>query len=371
MRIVRAEVDELAVPLVEPFETSFGVERTRRFLVLRLTTDTGLIGHGECVASPEPRYSEETLETARWAIIKLLLPLIFRRPRVTPESFRIDSQTLRGNSMAKAAVEDTLWDLRAQEVRHSLSRQLGGVRRRIEVGVSVGIQPTVTALVRRVGRYLEEGYRRIKLKVRPGWDERPVGAVRREFPDVRLWVDANQAYFPRALNTLRRWATRYEVEQVEQPFAERAIAVHARLAQTRRFRVCLDESITGVVALEDAFERRALTSLNVKPGRVGGLGVGLDLGTIAQRYATPAWVGGMLETGIGRAANVALASCRPFTFPADLSASDRYYAEDLVDPPFELGPASTLRVPDGIGLGVTVNERRFRRHLKRRFIRHR
>jgi O-succinylbenzoate synthase len=267
--------------------------------------------------------------------------------------------------MAKASVEMALWDLWAKQRRRSLALSLGGRRRRVEVGVSVGIHPTPEALVRRVGAYLDEGYRRVKLKVRPGWDEAPVRAVRRAFPDLRLWVDANQAYPPSAVAEIGRWATRFEVEQVEQPFPAQALGAHARLNRLRRFRVCLDESIVAPGSLDEAIERSALSSLNVKPGRVGGLTISRQLQQRAGRARIPAWVGGMLETGVGRAHAVALASLPHFTLPADLSASRRYYRTEIIDRPFELGPGSTLSVPQGPGIGVEVDERSVARHRVR------
>lgn len=364
-KVRRVDLDELELPLVEPFETSFGVERRRRFLVIRIESDDGESGLGECVAARDPLYSSESVATARWMIQTYLVPLLWRGVALAPTTFQERARAWRGHPMAKAAIEMALWDLWARRHRISLSRALGGRRRRVEVGVSVGIQPSIPALVRRVGEYLADGYRRVKIKVRPGWDERPVAALRREFPELRLWVDANQAYPPSAEAAIRRWAGRYAVEQVEQPFPEHALAAHARLRRGAPFRVCLDESITGLATFEAALAMRSLSSLNVKAGRVGGLCVGRELGRRAARARLPSWVGGMLETGIGRAHNVALASLSPFTFPADLSASDRYYQPDLVEPAFVLGPGSTLPVPAGPGIGVDVVEREYRKHLRR------
>jgi o-succinylbenzoate synthase len=304
--------------------------------------------------------------TARWMIESYLAPLLWREGALPPKEFRVRARSWRGHPMAKAAVEMALWDLWARRHRRSLSRALGGHRRRVEVGVSVGIQPSVPALVDRVRRYLTEGYGRVKIKVRPGWDERPLAALRKEFPGLRLWVDANQAYPASAARAIRRWATKYAVEQVEQPFAEHAWQAHAGLARGASFRVCLDESVADPPALDLALETHALTSLNVKPGRVGGLGIGREMGRRAASARLPAWVGGMLETGIGRAHNVALGSLAPFNFPSDLSASDRYYARDIVEPPFELGPRSTLRVPSGPGIGVELVDSAYRKHLRRR-----
>ena len=364
MKITLARLDEVELELVEPFETSFGVERKRRFLLLRLETADGLTGFGECAAALHPLYSSESVATAREMLTRHFLPSLLSAPSVTPETFRTGAARFRGHAMAKATVEAALIDLAARSEGRSVAHYLGGRRTRVEVGVSVGIQRTVPALVRRVGDYLEDGYRRVKLKVRPGWDDAPVGAVRREYPDVELWVDANQAYPTSALDQIRAWAERHAVAQVEQPFDERAIRAHAALARDATFRVCLDESIVDEVSLEDALEARAITSLNVKAGRVGGLLTGRALARRAARAHVPAWVGGMLESGVGRALNVHLASLKAFRLPGDLSASRRYYREDLIDPPFELGPGSTLSVPRGPGIGVTISERRLRRSVR-------
>jgi o-succinylbenzoate synthase len=361
MRLSSARLEELELDLVEPFETSFGVEKKRRFLLVRLETSDGLVGLGECVASVDPLYSSETLETARTMLSTRFLPGLLRAPSVGPEEFYASTGHLRGQRMAKSAVETALVDLAARSEGVSVSRWLGGRRTRVEVGVSVGIQPNVAALVRRVGRYLADGYRRVKLKVRPGWDARPVRAVRRVYPELEIWVDANQAYPTAASDRIRSWAAACGVAQVEQPFAERAIRAHAQLARGAPFRVCLDESIVDDVSLEDALAARAVGSLNLKTGRVGGLTVARSLARRAVRAGVPAWVGGMLESGIGRAHNVHLASLAPFTLPADLSASHRYYREDLIEPPFELGSGSTLAVPRGPGIGVAVDERALRR----------
>ncbi len=364
MRLASLRLDEVELPLVERFETSFGVERNRRFLLVRLVTKDGEEGWGECAAAADPLYSSESVATARWMIAERLVPILFRLEDPTPELFSREAARFRGHPMAKASVELALHDLRARCARRSLSEVLGGRRRRIRVGVSVGIQPRVSQLVDRVGRYLDAGYGRIKLKVAPGWDVLPVSAVRHEYPDVELWVDANQAYPTGAGAQIRNWAEKYVVAQVEQPFAARAIRAHAELARGAPFRVCLDESIVDEPSLEDALDARAVTSLNVKVARVGGIGVGASLARIARRKKVPSWVGGMLESGIGRAHNVALASTPPFVLSGDLSASDRYYREDLTDPPFVLGPGSTLEVPRGRGIGVEVVERVLTKHRR-------
>jgi len=365
MRLRSVRLDELELPLVEPFETSFGIERRRRLLLLHLEGDSGAVGLGECVAARDPLYSSESVATARWFLTRYAIPELLVHETDHPDRFLERIRGLKGHSMAKAAAEMALWDLFAKERGEPLAKVLGGRRRRVEVGVSVGIHPTAASLVRRVGEYLDEGYRRVKLKVRPGWDAEPVEAVRREHPDLRLWVDANQAYPPSAGTEILRWAVRAGVEQVEQPFGERELEAHARLVRARRFRVCLDESIVDRPSLEEAVRRHALSSLNVKPGRVGGLAASQDLARVAAGARIPAWVGGMLETGIGRAHAVALASLPNFVLPADLSASRRYYRTEIIETPFELGSGSTLAVPRGPGIGVAIDEDALRRARRR------
>ena len=366
MRVAALDLVEVELPLVQPFETSFGVERRRRVLLVALRTPDGLTGWGECVAAEAPRYSSETVATARSVLVDHLVPALARLASATPESFARATGWVRGHRMARAAVEMALWDLAAKRRGTSLARALGGRRRRVEVGVSVGIHPTVPRLLAAVGGYLDAGYLRVKLKVRPGWDEVPVRAVRREYPDLRLWVDANQAYGIDSLPAIARWARRHDVEIFEQPFPERALSLHAKLVRTGATRVALDESVVDAATYEEAEQLGAMGALNVKPGRVGGLAMARDLAGRARRRRISVWVGGMLETGIGRAHNVALASMEPFTLPADLSASARYFAHDLIGSPFELGPGSTLAVPTGAGIGVELDSRWFRRYVRRR-----
>ncbi|HZY69358.1 MAG TPA: o-succinylbenzoate synthase [Thermoplasmata archaeon] len=371
MPIVRAELDELELPLVTPFATSFGTQRRRRILMVRLHADDGSLGWGECVAASEPRYSAETVDSARAVIDRYLLPVIFREANPTPLRFQRAVAWIRGHLMARATVEMALWDLEAQRRRRSLASLLGARRRRIPVGVSVGIERPVAALVRRVGSYLEAGYVRVKLKVKPGWDTRPVAAVRREHPDVPLWVDANQAYPPSSARSIAGWVRALDVAIIEQPFPARALTAHAELGRQLGGRVALDESIEDLTGFSDAVACRALSALNVKPGRVGGLVPARALARRCLRSRIPAWVGGMLETGIGRAFNVALAATVPFSLPGDISASNRYFARDLVDPPFELRSGGTLDVPQAPGLGVTIDERRYRACLRRTIVRRR
>lgn len=346
------------LPLREPFETSFGVERHRRFLLVGLTSRAGVVGWGECVAASDPLYSEESLATANWMVGERLIPILRRLDPVSIEAFRSATRRFRGHRMAKAAVEAALLDLVSREHHVPLGTMLGiPARSEVTVGVSVGIHPRPAALAARVARYCAEGYSRVKLKVAPGRDREGVAAVRRQFPELELWVDANQAYRAAGARRLRQWAEALEVAQVEQPFGDRELSAHADLQRGARFRVCLDESVVDDESLGEALRLHSGRSLNVKAGRVGGAINGLALATRANRAGWAAWVGGMLESGVGRAHNLHLAALAPITLSSDLSASSRYYEADLIEEPFELTSRSTLRVPRGPGTGVTIDPR--------------
>ena len=359
-------VERLELRLVEPFETSFGIERRRQFLLVSLQGTDGHIGWGECVATRDPLYNEESTGTAWWFLQENVVPRWRRDPPTDVDEIRALVRPFRANRMAKAALEQAAIDLEARRANRSLSRWFGARRRRIAVGVSVGKQPTPAALVRRVGAYLEDGYRRIKVKVMPGWDVAPLAALRRAYPEIELWVDANQGYPPSAAGAIRAWAERYDVRQVEQPFPERALLAHAALAKGAHFRVCLDESVVDPESLEEALQLRAIQSLNVKAGRVGGPLEGISLARRAVRSGAVAWVGGMLESGIGRAHSVALASHPVFGLPGDISASARYYRDEILERPFLLNADGTIDVPTGAGIGVDLDPRAHTRAVRRR-----
>ncbi len=358
MRIERAALYLVEIPLVAPFVTSFGEERVRRALLVSLTSD-GRTGWGECVASMGPWYSAETSETARHVILDFALPLLSGKRIARPTDVPQVLSPIRGHAMAKAAVEAALWDLHAQAEGKPLAALLGGTRDRVPAGVSVGIQPDVATLVSRVAAYVAEGYRRVKLKVKPGWDLEPLRAVRERFPDFPLSVDANAAYALANTAHLREF-DRFGLLMVEQPLAHDDLVGHARLAQDLETPLCLDESITSPHRAWEALELGACRILNVKQGRLGGLSAVLEVHKLACERDVPLWCGGMLETGVGRAVNAALASLPGFTLPHDISATDRYYREDIALPPFRLEDGH-IRVPTQPGLGVEVHLERLHR----------
>jgi o-succinylbenzoate synthase len=349
MKLQAVELRRIAVPLVRPFRTSFGVQTRRDVLLVHVVTEDSE-GWGECVALADPVYSSEYVEGAHAVLRDYLIPKLAAAPQVTARGVAPLLADVLGHRMAKAAIETAVLDaeLRAQE--RSFASYIGAVRDEVECGVSVGIAASTDQLLEEVAGYVEQGYRRIKLKIEPGWDVAPVRAVREAFgSDLRLQVDANTAYDA---------ATAVQLEAldelglllIEQPFAEDDLHQHAVLAQRIKTAVCLDESITSARAAADAIRQGACSVINIKAGRMGGYLESVRVHDVCEALGVPVWCGGMLETGIGRAANVALAALPNFRYPGDTSASDRYYAEDITEP-FILEDGM-LPVPTGPGMGI-------------------
>lgn len=357
MRIDAVELHRVGMPLVRPFETSFGVQTARAVLLVRVRTDVG-DGWGECVAGSEPFYSSEYVDGAAHVIEHYLAPTLLRAPDVTAASVARLLAFVAGHRMAKAALEAAVLDAELRAVGRSFGEYFGATATWVDCGVSVGIAPTIDELLAEVAGYVSDGYKRIKLKVKPGWDLEPVARVRELLgPDGLLQVDANTAYTLADAEHLKKLDP-FDLLLIEQPFDEEDIASHAALAQMIETPVCLDESILSAALAVDAIERGATSIVNIKAGRVGGYLEALRVHDICRELAVPVWCGGMLETGIGRAANVALAALPGFTLPGDTSASSRYFADDLTEP-FVLGTgehAGQLRVPTGPGTGVEVDE---------------
>ncbi|HUY97575.1 MAG TPA: o-succinylbenzoate synthase [Verrucomicrobiae bacterium] len=359
VRVEGARLRLVELPLVRPFTTSVGTDTVKTALLVELVGD-GLRGWGECVADPGPSYFGETLVTARHVLTEYLLPEVVGSPRRPVADHLRRITWVRGHPMAQAALEMALLDLAGQATGRSLAQILGGVRVRVACGVSVGIEATVAATLRAVDGYCAEGYQRVKLKCRPGRDERVVAAVRRAFPTLPLTVDGNAAYTLADLAVLQR-LDRYGLLMIEQPLAHDDLVDHARLQALLRTPVCLDESVPSVASARAAIALRAGGMINLKPGRVGGLLAAAAIHDLCGAAGWPTWVGGMLETGIGRAANVALASLPNNTLAGDTSASDRYFSEDLVAEPFRLGLDGTLAVPTRPGLGAEPDPERLAR----------
>ncbi len=352
MRIERAELRWLELRLVKPFETSFGREEGKPALIVALYSE-GAVGWGECVASSGPWYSYETVGTAWQVLEEFLLPRVLHQEFVSPEALWEGLSPIRGHNMAKAALEMAAWDLAAKLKGLPLAALLGGVRERIESGISIGIQSSIPQLLEEIARRLEEGYPRIKLKIKPGWDINILEAVRGRFPKIKLQVDANAAYTIADLPLLKE-LDRFGLLMVEQPFAYDDLVDHAALQRELSTPICLDESISSLNAARAALALGSCKVINIKPGRVGGLTQAVAIHDECQAKLVPVWCGGMLESGIGRAHNLALASLPNFSLPNDISASRRYWEHDIIEPEFELNRDGTISLPKGPGIGVEV-----------------
>lgn len=353
MKIDSCQLYHLRMPLVAPFETSFGRIDTRDCILLEAKAGN-MTGYGECVADRDPGYSYETVETAWHILGDFLIPAILGREISEIAALHQRMEKVRGHLMAKAGVEMAWWDLQGKLTGQSLRTMLGGERERIPVGVSIGLQEDPQALVRVVAQYLERGYQRVKIKIKPGRDVSDTLAVRRAFPDLRLQVDANSAY------TLVSAQALYPLDElelllIEQPLAEDDLWDHRRLQREFETALCLDESILSPRHARQALEMEACRVINIKAGRVGGVSRGVAIHNLCLAQDVPVWCGGMLETGVGRAANLAMASLPGFTLPGDISATERYYQADITHERFTLNPDSTIDTPNGPGLGVSID----------------
>jgi O-succinylbenzoate synthase len=349
MKVESVELRRIRMPLKGAFRTSFGSQSVRDILLVRVVTpDTE--GWGECVSGEDPGYSSEYVDGSQDVIKRFLLPPVFAQGECTAAGVAALWNTVRGHRMAKAAVEMAILDAELRTRGESLGDHLGAVRDKVDCGVSVGIPSSIGELLDQVDGYLAQGYVRIKLKIEPGWDVEAVKAVREKNPDILLQVDANQAY---ELSDARHLAKLdpFELLLIEQPLAEERVRDHAELRKIVRTPICLDESIVSAQAAADAIALGACEIVNIKPGRVGGYLEARRVHDVCEANGIGVWCGGMLESGVGRAANVALAALPNFRFPGDTSASERYFAQDVTEP-FVL-EQGTLRVPTGPGIGVS------------------
>jgi O-succinylbenzoate synthase len=355
MRIERIHLRTVRLRLNEPFRISSGETFHRHILLLAMDTDEAT-GHAECVAGEAPNYSYETNETARWILETWLVPAVlglnFQEPA---EVAAVLDGVARGHNMAKAAIEMAAWDAAAKARGESLAHMLGGDRTRVRAGVSIGLQPDLDTLFLRIQQFVDEGYQRVKLKIAPGRDVDMVREVRGQFPDLPLTVDANAAYGAADLDRLCE-LDGLGLLLIEQPFPEDDLLLHAELQRRIDTSVCLDESITSPTRCRGAIALRAGRVVNIKPGRVGGHTASLAIHDLCRDAGWPVWIGGMLESGIGRAHNVALASLPNVLLPGDTSASRRYWARDVVRPEFTLNDDGTVSVPTSPGIGVDPDE---------------
>src|SRR5205085_6202071 len=358
LQLERIELREIELPLKSPFETSFGRTTRRRILIVRAFDRGGASGYGECGAGENPFFNHGTIDPAWLITAKYVAPLL-KAARVESAAQVSHALTpIRENRMAKAGVEAAIWDLEAKLSEKPLWQHIGGARDAITCGVSIGIQNSPEALLDIVGRELESGYQRIKLKIKPGKDAQFVEAVRRRFPAITLSVDANSAYRIETDTPLFKRLDDYNLLMIEQPLTPGDLLDHAKLQRELRTPICLDESIVCLANARHAHELGACRIINIKLGRVGGYSEAKAIQSFAQEHGMPVWCGGMLEAGIGRAHNIALSTLPGFTLPGDVSASARYWEEDIIEPPVTVSREGTIKAPSGHGIGYEVNEAR-------------
>src|SRR5262245_39031552 len=352
IRIESIAMRTVRLPLHEPFETSFG-RIDSRLIFLVSVTGAGETGWGEVVAFEEPLYSYETVGTARHVVRDFLAPAMLSRPVADLADLAARFNSFRGHNMAKAGLELAYLDLIARTKRQSLSALIGGIRAEVPVGVSLGIQPSVDQLLERVDRHLALGYQRIKLKIKPGADIEFVREVRRRYPNIMLSVDANSAYAMSDVDHLRE-LDEFDLLMIEQPLDHDDLIEHAELQSRLTTPICLDESITTAKRAQHALDMESCRIINMKIGRVGGYSQALAIHDLCHSRGVPVWCGGMMESGIGRAHNIALASLPGFLLPGDISASSRYFARDVIVPEVRVAADGTAEVPPGPGLGFAV-----------------
>jgi O-succinylbenzoate synthase len=364
VRIDRFELRRLRLPLVHFFETSFERVHDRTFLLVA-AEGGGETGYGECVAEANPYYSPETTETAWHIITGFIAPRVVGVDFAHPREIFGALSAVRGHNMAKAAVEMAAWDLYARQQCQPLWRALGGTRQAIESGVSIGIQDSLEQLAEKIATELAAGYRRVKIKIKPGWDLNAVEMVRRRFGSIPLMVDANAAYRLADADHLVALDA-FDLMMIEQPLDYDDVANHAALQRRLRTAICLDESIHTPKIAAEAIDAGACRIINIKPGRVGGHAESIRLHDLCAARGVPVWHGGMLESGVGRAHNIHLSTLPNFSLPGDIAASRRYYAPDLIEPPIEVRPDGTIPVPQSPGIGVTIVPERVDRATERR-----
>jgi len=347
---------EINMPLAFPFETSFGLTTMRRVLLVELEAE-GLTSWGECVAGEHPYYSDECIDTAWLITEKELAPRLLGQELLGGGSVPGLLKQVRGHRMAKAALENAVWDLEAQQKRVSLAQLLGGTRDRIPCGVSIGIQPSSAALMDKIAEALEAGYQRIKLKCKPGWDTKIFEEVRNRWPHIRLSCDANSAYRVVDIERITGW-DQFDLMMIEQPLWYDDFYFHSMLQKRMETPICLDESIRNRRDALAAIDMESCRVINIKVGRVGGFSEAIAVHNAADERGVPVWCGGMLETGIGRAHNIALSSLSNFSLPGDVSASSRYWAEDIIEPEVTVSLQGEIVVPTGAGSGFEVRRDR-------------
>jgi o-succinylbenzoate synthase len=355
MKLNRVVLRHLQMEQKSPFTTSFGTMTTKDFILVEAIDEDGVSGWGESVAFRAPWYTEETLKT-NWHLLEdFLLPVTLQLPIDHPDELSKRYSFIRKNNMAKAAIEGAIWDLHTKKQRIPLSQALGGKKKKIEVGISIGIQKSIDDLLRIIDQYVTEGYRRVKIKIKPGWDIEVIEEVRKRFPHLPLMADANSAYTLADVNLLKRLDP-YHLMMIEQPLATDDIIDHATLQALIETPICLDESITSVEDTRKAISLGSCKVINIKIGRVGGITEAVKIHDLCKAHGIPVWCGGMLEAGVGRAHNIALTTLDQFTMPGDTAASSHYWEKDIIEPEVTVQDG-LITVPEGPGIGYEVNRR--------------
>jgi o-succinylbenzoate synthase len=366
LNLQKLELREIKLPLKAPFETSFGTAFERRILIVRVFDRDGATGYGECTAPEAPFYNHETIDTAWSLLAGIIAPMLTATAAADAAGVGGVLRAIQGNRMAIGAVETAVWDLEAKKAGVPLWRHLGGTLERINCGVSIGLQKSADVLLEKVTEELESGYQRIKIKIKPGQDIDLVKKVRAHFPDIKLSVDANSAYDFEADLKLFEELDEYGLLMIEQPLAAGDLVDHARLQKRLKTPLCLDESITRLRDARHALELDGCRIINIKLGRVGGHTEARAIEEFAAERSVPVWCGGMLESGIGRAHNIAMSTLKGFVLPGDVSASDRYWEEDIIEPAVRVSPDGTIVPPETPGIGFEVIEDRIERLTVRR-----
>jgi O-succinylbenzoate synthase len=356
MKIDTITIRELSMRLKAPYETSAGTEWNRRILLVQVSSD-GLSGWGEVTVDQTPSFTSETTDTAWHILSDFLVPMILGKTVSGGEEAGTLMHFIRGHEMARGAVENAIWDIEAQQNNLPLGRLLGGTLKEIPCGVALGIQPTLEVLLERISEELAVGYQRIKLKIKPGQDVAIVEQVRRVFPEIALMVDGNSAYRLEDVAVFERLDD-FRLMMIEQPLWWDGILDHSKLQAVLRTPICLDECIRNPHLAEEAIELNACRVMNIKLGRVGGHSAARQIHDLCVKYGIPAWCGGMLESGIGRAHNIAMSTLPGFVLPGDVSASHRYWHEDIIEPEVEVSSNGTIRIPKTAGLGYNVRSER-------------
>lgn len=353
MRISSVELREICLPLIHPFETSFGRTEQRRIILVRVTDSEGVEGWGECTAGEGPFYSEEWIESAWDILTNYLAPTLINHEVTAADNLIELFNRIRGNRMAKATLETACWDLEAKRLSVPLWRHLGGVQNAIPCGVSIGIQESIETLIEKISKEIKAGYQRIKVKIKPGWDLEVLRDIRAQYPKINLMADANSAYTLSDLPLFRKM-DELRLMMIEQPLAYDDLVDHARLQKLIKTSICLDEPVRSSAIAEHALDLHSCKIINLKLGRVGGHTEARKIERICRLRDVPVWAGGMLESGIGRAHNIAMATLEGFTLPGDVSASSRYWLEDIIDPPVTVTAEGTILAPEKPGIGFEV-----------------